>query len=355
MRRPSELNELLSFSAQIGRDPLLTQGFAGNTSIKVDGRLWIKASGKWLANALQEDIFLPLDLCQIRSSTHQQRATATTVTNLSGEELTPSIETAMHAILPQRVVVHVHSVNTLARAVRADAQEHLACQLRGLRWHWVPYVRSGLPLAREIERVAARSSGFDILVLGNHGLVICGDDCRSVEFLLKQVEVRMGLIPRRAPQYDRGSLLGFVDGSNWQLPEHTRLHSLATDEVSRGILANGSLYPCQALILGGAEAWRSFYSGLYCEASRNREHGSCNRPFLVVKDKGVLLSNKITSTELEMLIGLAEVVQRIEQTAPIRYLIKAECEEVERLNVYRQSGENIRSLFRRNVQFASAA
>jgi ribulose-5-phosphate 4-epimerase/fuculose-1-phosphate aldolase len=334
VRKPPELDELLSFSAQIGRDPLLTQGFAGNTSIKIDGRLWIKASGKWLANAVQEDIFLPLDLAQIRSSTHQQRAT-TTVTNLSGEELTPSIETAMHATLPQRVVVHVHSVNTLARAVRVDAPEHLASQLRGLRWHWVPYVRSGLPLAREIERVAARSSGFDILVLGNHGLVICGDSCRSVDFLLKQVEVRMGLIPRRAPQCDRGFLLRLMEGSNWRLPEHTGLHSLATDEVSRGILANGSLYPCQALILGGAEAWRTFYSGLYCEASRNREQGSYSRPFLIVKDKGVLLSSRITTTELETLIGLAEVVQRIEPTAPIRYLTKAECEEVERLNIYR--------------------
>jgi hypothetical protein len=245
----------------------------------------------------------------------------------------------MHAILPQRVVVHVHSVNTLARAVRADAPEHLESQLGGLRWQWVPYVRSGLPLARKIERVIARSSAFDILILGNHGLVVCGDDCRSVEFLLRQVELRMGLIPRRAPQFDSSFLLRFLDGSNWKLPEHTRLHSLATDDASRSILANGSLYPCQTRILGGPDVWRPFYSGLFCEASRNRDPGLCGRAFLIVKDKGVLLSNKITSTELETLIGLAEVVQRIEKTAPIRYLTRAECEEIEHLNAHRSERE----------------
>ena len=34
---------------------LLTQR-AGNTSLKVDGTLWIKASGTWLAHAMERDI-----------------------------------------------------------------------------------------------------------------------------------------------------------------------------------------------------------------------------------------------------------------------------------------------------------
>lgn len=100
MRKASELDELLASSAQIGRDPLLTQASAGNTWIKIDGRLWIKASGKWLANALQEDIFVPVDLLELRNCVRQQRPIRATVKNLSGEQLQPSIETAMHAVLP---------------------------------------------------------------------------------------------------------------------------------------------------------------------------------------------------------------------------------------------------------------
>jgi hypothetical protein len=39
-----------------------------------------------------------------------------------------------------------------------------------------------------------------------------------------------------------------------------------------------------------------------------------------------LLNEKITSSEIEMLIGLAEVVQRIDSSAPIRYLTQADLE-----------------------------
>jgi len=90
-----------------------------------------------------------------------------------------SIETAMHAVLPHRVVLHVHSVNTIVWAVRQDARVQLEHQLDGLRWQWIPYVPSGLPLAREIERVSSAPLTPTSLVLGNHGLVIGGDDCVS--------------------------------------------------------------------------------------------------------------------------------------------------------------------------------
>jgi rhamnose utilization protein RhaD (predicted bifunctional aldolase and dehydrogenase) len=334
VRRPSELDELAAFSAHIGRDPLLIQGSVGNTSIKIDDTLWVKASGKWLANALAENIFLPLNLSQLRNFARQHHVLTRTVTSLSNEELIPSIETAMHAVLPHRVVVHVHSVNTLAGAVRSDARDRLESQLSGLRWQWVPYTRSGLSLAREIEGVLRRSSAFDILVLGNHGLVVCGDDCRSVECLLQQVELRMSSIPRLAPEFDGQFLRRLVNESDWRLPENTRVHSLATDKISRSILAQGSLYPCQSLILGGADGWRQFSSRRLCVVNRNAGNGSFSKPFLILKDKGVLLSNEITSMQLETLIGLAEVVQRIEMTAPIRYLSNAECDELACLNAY---------------------
>ena len=42
---PSALDPLVRLSARLGRDPLLVQASSGNTSIKLDGVLWIKASG----------------------------------------------------------------------------------------------------------------------------------------------------------------------------------------------------------------------------------------------------------------------------------------------------------------------
>jgi rhamnose utilization protein RhaD (predicted bifunctional aldolase and dehydrogenase) len=341
VRKPSQLEALRELSAEIGGNPLLTQASAGNTSIKIDGRLWVKASGKWLANALQEDIFIPLNLSDVRTCVRQRRTSNLPVRKITGEELKPSLETPMHAVLPQRVVVHVHSVNTLARAVRSDAQEHFASRMHGLRWQWIPYVLSGLPLALQIEAALRRSPGFDVLVLGNHGLTVCGDDCRSVALLLKQVELRLGSIPRQAPRFDNNFLVRIAQGSSWRVPEHTRLHSLASDEGSRRILSQGSLYPCQAIVLGGPDPWAPFYPGLYSEVRRNLE-SSVHRPFLVIKDKGVLLSKRIISMELETLIGLAEVVQRVESDARIRYLTKAECEEISLLDADRTEADPVR-------------
>ena len=62
----SEIQSLIDISARLGRDPLLVQAGSGNTSVKLDGVLWIKASGKWLAHAAREEIFVPVDLDEIR-------------------------------------------------------------------------------------------------------------------------------------------------------------------------------------------------------------------------------------------------------------------------------------------------
>lgn len=51
---------LLDLSARIGSDPMLIQGCNGNTSIKINEVLWIKASGKCLANALREEMLVPV-------------------------------------------------------------------------------------------------------------------------------------------------------------------------------------------------------------------------------------------------------------------------------------------------------
>src|SRR5260370_35136201 len=106
----------------------------------------------------------------------------------------------MHAVLPHRVVIHVHSANTIAWAVREDAPGQLKHRLDGVRWQWIPYVASGLPLALEIQKALSCSSGFDGLVLGNHGLVIGAEDCRAAEGLLYEVDRRLATRPGRGPE-----------------------------------------------------------------------------------------------------------------------------------------------------------
>jgi rhamnose utilization protein RhaD (predicted bifunctional aldolase and dehydrogenase) len=117
-------------------------------------------------------------------------------------ELRPSIETAMHVVLRHRVVIHVHSINAIAWAIRLDGPDHLNERLTGLRWQWIPYAASGIPLAREIEKAVGAAPETDVLILGNHGLVVCGQDCHTAERLLWEVERRLAITPRRFPKPD---------------------------------------------------------------------------------------------------------------------------------------------------------
>jgi rhamnose utilization protein RhaD (predicted bifunctional aldolase and dehydrogenase) len=130
-------------------------------------------------------------------------------------------------------VLHVHSVNTIAWAVRRDARVQLEHQLDGLRWRWIPYIRSGLPLAREIEKALAASANTEVLVLGNHGLVVAGDDCGAVENLLSEVERRLSIRPRQAPPADYAALVEIADGSAWEVPEDNAVHALARTRFLR--------------------------------------------------------------------------------------------------------------------------
>jgi ribulose-5-phosphate 4-epimerase/fuculose-1-phosphate aldolase len=293
----------------------------GNTSIKLDGILWIKASGKWLANALQEEMFVPLELAKVKASIQDDTEIASPHTPL--DPLRPSIETAMHAVLRHRVVLHVHSVNAIAWAIRLDGPDLLKERLEGLPWQWVPYAASGIPLAREIEKAVASRPETDVLILGNHGLVVCGPDCQAAEKLLGEVEQRLAITPRRFPKPDTTVLAIIARFSRWQFPDVDLLHALGTDAASRKILRGGVLYPCQAIFLG--PTMPLLPPAAVISKFTERRGGQDTTPvFVAVERSGVMLNEKMTSAERATLMGLVHVTLRTEESARLRYLKEAE-------------------------------
>ena len=322
----TDLQPLLDLAARVGRNPLLTQASTGNVSIKLDGVLWVKASGKWLADAADGEIFIPLDLRAVQERVWQNLDPAV-------EYPKASIETAMHVTLPHRVVLHVHSVNTIAWAVREDAVAQLKPRLDGLRWQWIPYVASGLPLARQIEKALSEHPGTDVLVLGNHGLVLGGEDCQSTRQLLADIEQRLAIAPREAHPADYTVLSELASDSAWDLPDDDAIHALATDPVSRKLLNGGFLYPCQAMF-SDARTPELFHAAPAADVIRNLSDYA-GRPFLIIKQIGVVISRAMTPPEIAMLSGLAQVVQRIAAAAPLHYLSDTEVADSASTAAYR--------------------
>lgn len=342
-----EIDALIEVSARLGRNPLLVQASSGNTSLKLDGVLWIKASGKWLAHGDREQILVPLDLAQVQAGIQRQSDFRTQQSNGSQPWLMGSIETAMHAVAPLPATIHVHSVNTIVWAVQVDGPAHLADRLDGLCWKWIPYVPSGLPLAREVEKAFSHAPETRILVLGNHGLVVCGESPLAAEALLMEVEDRLAIEPRRAPKPDR-ALLGRLTQpeSEWHLPDSEVVHALSTDAISRTIFMEGILYPCQAIFLGPTAPLLPPSLPLAVAVERYRDQHGIRPRFFLAGGYGVVVSESMTAAEREMLLGLAEVVQRMDVDASIRYLTQAELSNVMNVEAYRyrslvENGEDV--------------
>ena len=312
----ADLQPLLTLTERVGNDPLLTQGSTGNSSIKADGVLWIKASGRWMADAMRDDILAPLDLAEVLDCMRRR---------IDPAELYPgaSLETAMHAAIPHNVVLHVHCVDTLAWAVRDDAPMQLERRLGRLHWQWLPYVSSGLPLARAIKRALAASPDTNVFVLGNHGLVVAGEDVESVDALLADLRERLAVSPRAAHPADLEVLREICRDSQWDLPDDDGSHTLGTDPVSQTIVRNGFLYPCQA-IFSDSRASDPFRPICYPGWNGRWNRRYSDRPFLIVEGRGVVVRRSMAPPELAMLSGLAQVARRLNSAAPLRYLTESE-------------------------------
>ena len=185
----TEFSALKKLSARVGADPLLVQAAGGNTSLKQDRVMWIKASGTWLRDA-SRDIFVPVNhetllTALAKNDPACEACTDFVLADLNATGLRPSIETTVHALMPQRVVVHVHCVNTIAWAIRSDAEQRLAGKLHDFNWTFIPYARPGLPLANAI--ATRLKPGIDVLILGNHGLVVAAETVVEAETLLDHV------------------------------------------------------------------------------------------------------------------------------------------------------------------------
>ncbi|MCC8971167.1 class II aldolase/adducin family protein [Bradyrhizobium brasilense] len=318
MRSPQMLDELRRMSARVGRNLLLVQGAGGNSSVKDGDVLWVKASGTWLADAEDKEIFVPVALSAARAALMHGDERVPLAPN-AGTTLRASIETSLHALMPQRIVLHVHSVNTIAWAARTDARDEFARRLDGLAWRYLAYHHPGLPLARAVSDAIA-DDAVDVLILGNHGLVVGAASCDAAEALVAEVELRLALEQRSAPAADHDALRTICAGSNYRLPRDPRGHAIATDRYSRAIATSGSLYPDHVVFLGPGLPvleHREKLSGMIAQTTAN---GLPPPVALLVPDLGSLIRDDASDGAEAMLSCLALVTCRLPLTARVNYL-----------------------------------
>lgn len=306
---PADLADLAHASARIGADPLLIQGPGGNTSVKDGAVMWIKASGTQLAEALEKDIFVPVDLAAMRAAMADPDADAdqTAAFVLGGHTLRPSIETSLHAVFPQRVVVHVHCVETLAAAIRVDAAEVLAARLGRFDWCLVPYAKPGANLAALVDK--ARGPATDVVVLGNHGLIVAGDTVVDTFQLLDEVVTALSVPPAAPGVPDIPALHALAD-DNWIVPPADEMmHQVALDSDRVRQAAGGSLYPDHVI-----------FCGIGAQVVEDALPVEDPPVFVIVPGKGVLLRADANAGARALARCLSDVLMRVPADAKLNYL-----------------------------------
>ena len=324
--RSSGVRPFLDLSARLGRDSGMIQASGGNTSIKEGGRLWIKASGKVLAAARSEEIFVALDLDAVRGAIRDGAEDPVSAHVIGDPGLRPSIETSLHALMPHRYVFHVHSVDVLAWAVREDGEEAVSERMKGLRWGWVPYARPGVPLTRAVASVAAEKPDF--LVLGNHGLVVGGDTCAEIE---QRIETAVGRLRAAARPYQAGPkeiLDAWIGSGAFRLPADDRVHALGRDGDILEMARRGVLYPDHVVFLGPVLPVADPAADVEVETARYVERFGNEPPAVVVAGVGVLLAGASRFGVEEMLLCLVDVLARVAPGTGLRYLADTEIAEL---------------------------
>jgi ribulose-5-phosphate 4-epimerase/fuculose-1-phosphate aldolase len=205
----TDLADLVRISAYGGSDVRLSQGGGGNTSVKrADGTLAIKASGFRLAEVTESAGWLGVSLDVLNRALRDpavlalppreahEASTAIVQKAAGGGTLRPSLETSFHAWLPDRLVLHTHSVWANLYSCVDGGRDLLKAD--GFDFAWVPYTTPGLLLGLAVER-AWLETGSPFILLENHGWITTGataDEAISRHESIRAVaEKRFGALP----------------------------------------------------------------------------------------------------------------------------------------------------------------
>ena len=188
------LDELVEVSRLLGSDPRLVLHGGGNTSVKTMRRdvtdsdveiLLVKGSGHDLATIGREG-FAALRLERLRALLPPTRIGDLALLNelrcarLDAEAPDPSVETLVHALVPNTAVLHSHADAILALTNTEDGEQRVR-QVYGGSVVVVPYAMPGPDLVAACQTAwDAQSSESTVgLVVLRHGVFALGDSPRK--------------------------------------------------------------------------------------------------------------------------------------------------------------------------------
>ncbi len=190
-------------SNQLGADLRITNYGGGNTSCKTIEKdpltgqevevMWVKGSGGDIGTLTRQGIAgLYVEKLRALKNVYRGLAYEDEIVPLyyhclyDLDSRAPSIDTALHGLLPFKHIDHLHPDALIAIAAAKDSQR-ITKEIWGDTMGWIPWQRPGFDLGLQLERCLIENPGIRGIVLGGHGLFTWGDT--SYECYINSLEV----------------------------------------------------------------------------------------------------------------------------------------------------------------------
>lgn len=358
--------QLVEVSRHYGRDAEFVLAGGGNTSLKDEQCLWVKASGSSLAR-IDAEGFVALDRGQLQALLDSDLGddpgtredlfkNAILAARLQpGRGQRPSVECVIHHLLPGRLVVHTHAtwVNMITCSRNGET---IARELCGDEALWIPYVDPGYTLAQtiaaELRRWQARHGAgkCPVLLLDNHGLFVCGESPENIHektrWIVGLAKARVGaILPEAVTAQPRTELspasLGLIPAIRGAMGDRGRLPIVSVCsapeaihfsglDTARAITERGPLTPDQIVYCGSFPLWlpgnATVVQAADAIAAYRQRHGAS--PRIIILPHAGLLSVAVSpgdaETHAQVYLDAIRVMLGAEKLGGVDYLDAAQ-------------------------------
>ena len=242
---------LLLISHTLGINRSCVQASGGNTSLKIQGFILIKASGKKLKDCLEDNIFILIK----KEDFNEEELTMTSPKDIFGTNLRPSIETAFHCLDKQKFVIHTHPIEIIRATLAENMLEASIRRIKEYKPKTIEYKRPGYELAKAIkdERSAERNSCY---ILKNHGLLYgCQKGSQALSIHNNIVDAFKTKEAKDNYKFNDKELNELIPklksvGINATLPKSPIVHQIAMNESINRRMKTVSIVPDAVVFLG---------------------------------------------------------------------------------------------------------
>ena len=216
------LSPLIYFSRLYGANPKLVCCGGGNTSMKEGNVMYVKGSGTALKDAVTET-FVGMDrekllkmLDEPYPADDKEReakfVSDCMAARLPGEEnKRPSVEALLHALFPQKFVLHLHP--TLVNGLTCSQDGEAWCEkLFGKSVIWVSACKPGYTLAKLMKDVFdSADRPIKTVLLENHGVFFAADTVEDLATHLNGMLNAIASVAKEAPSDEGETFSPFAE------------------------------------------------------------------------------------------------------------------------------------------------